>query len=80
MTDKSLSVDERVGARCRVCLWSGPLGFNCWLSFAQVFVVYAVESLTLFYLNSFNILMCMYKEMIHRSVRDLSCEPTIYVS
>ena len=41
---------------------------------------YTVESLALLYLISLNILMCMYKEMMHRSVRDLSCEPTIYVS
>ena len=31
-----LSIDEMVGAWCFGCL-SGPPGFTCWISFAQVF-------------------------------------------
>ena len=26
------------------CLWSGPPGFNCWISFAPVFTLYVLLS------------------------------------
>ena len=34
---KDLSIDERVRAWSMLCLWSGPPGFNCWISFIPVF-------------------------------------------
>ena len=47
-----------------LCLWCGPPGFGCWISFALVSVVCAVESLSLFHLLC--VLTCIYWEMMHR--------------
>ena len=63
-----------------LCRWSGPTEFNCWIVFLLRYAgVCTVESLSLFYLL-FCISICMYYEMIHRQVRDLSREPNMYLS
>ena len=75
---KDLSIDEMVGALCFGYL-SSPPGFTCWVSFAPVFsFIYCW--IFIFALSPCYILIYMFLEMMHWSVRGLSCKPNIYVS
>ena len=57
----------------------GPPGFNCWILFVPIFSCMSLLSYYLCFI-SFTILICMYKEMMHQYVRDLSCQPNIYAT
>ena len=61
------------------CLWSGPLGFNCWISFAQLLNCMHCW-VFMFVLSPFCILVCMYWEMVLRWIGDLWWKQDIYVS
>ena len=67
-----------VGAWCFGCLL-GPPGFTCWISFAPVFSLIYCWVLILA-LSPCYILIYMFYEMMHWSVRALSCKPNIYAS
>ena len=55
-----------------LCLWSDTPGFNCFaLVFSCMYCRVLIYALIPF---------CMYWEMIHWSVRALTCEPNVYVS
>ena len=57
----------------RLCLW-----FNYLISFTLVFsFMYCWAHI--YVLSPFYISICMYKEMLHRGVKDLSCESNIYL-
>ena len=58
---------------------SGPPGFTCWISFALAFSFIYCWVL-IFALSPCYILIYMFQEMMHWSVRGLSCKPNIYVS
>ena len=48
-----------------LCVWSGPLGLNCWISIAPVFSCMYCWVL-IFVLSPFYILICLYLEMMHQ--------------
>ena len=63
-----------------LCLWSGPAGYSCLISFAQIFSCISTVEYLFLTLSPFNILIIMYLEMLHQWVRGILCEPNIYVS
>ena len=69
---KDLSI-ERVG------VWLGQPGLTVGFLLLLYSVVCTVESLS-FFLSPFYTSICMYYEMIHPSIRNLSWESNIYVS
>ena len=78
VSTKDLSMDERVSGWCCVCNWAHQCFTVGFLRFPYS-VVCTFESLSLF-LSPFYILISMYWEMIYRYVKDLSCEPNMYLS